>query len=82
MEEVAEELSAMASQEDDIGRVARDAIAAGRVSDEVCNLVLRRVLSRDDLADGYLLLGYPKDAAQAEVLYTTMPKPAGPSTWC
>ncbi len=72
MEEVAEELSAMAGKEDEEGRLARDAIAMGRVSDEVCNLVLKRVLSRDELASGYVLLGYPKDAAQAEVLHTAM----------
>jgi len=72
MEEVAEELSAMAGREDEEGRLARDAIAMGRVSDEVCNLVLKRVLSRDELAGGYVLLGYPKDAAQAEVLHTAM----------
>ncbi len=76
MEEVAEALSAMAGQEDESGRLARDAIAAGRVSDEVCNLVLKRVLLRDDLAKGYVLLGYPKDAAQAEALHTAL-KQAG-----
>ena len=70
MEEVAEELSALANQEDEEGRQAREAIAAGRVSDEVCNLVLKRVLTKKDLSNGYVLLGYPKDAAQAEVLHT------------
>jgi len=66
MEEVAEELSAMAGKEDEEGRLARDAIAMGRVSDEVCNLVLKRVLSRDELASGYVLPGsllYTSDAA-------------------
>ena len=72
MEEVAEELSAMAGEEDEPGRLAREAIEAGRVSDEVCNLVLTRLLSRDDLAAGYVLLGYPKDAAQAEALYNAL----------
>lgn len=72
MEDVAEELSAMASEEDDIGRMARESISSGRVSDEVCNTVLKRVLAKDDLASGYVLLGYPKDASQAEVLYSAM----------
>ncbi len=78
MEEVAEELSTMAGQEDETGRLARDAISAGRVSDEVCNLVLQRVLSRKDLAKGYVLLGYPKDAAQAEVIHTAMAQAGRP----
>jgi adenylate kinase len=72
MEEVAEELSAMAGEEDEAGRMARESIASGRVSDDVCNMVLKRVLARDELASGYVLLGYPKDAAQAEVLYNAM----------
>jgi len=72
MEDVAEELSAMAGEEDDIGRMARESISSGRVSDEVCNTVLKRVLAKDDLASGYVLLGYPKDASQAEVLYSAM----------
>lgn len=72
MEEVAEELSSMASEEDDIGRLARESIASGKVSDDVCNMVLKRLLAKDELASGYVLLGYPKDAAQAEVLYTAM----------
>lgn len=72
MEDVAEALSAMASEEDEAGRLARESIASGRVSDDVCNLVLKRVLSREDLAGGYVLLGYPKDANQAEVLYNAL----------
>ena len=72
MEEVAEELSAMASEEDEVGRMARESIASGRVSDDVCNTVLKRVLAKDELASGYVLLGYPKDASQAEVLYSAM----------
>ncbi|RTZ76492.1 MAG: hypothetical protein DSZ01_08065, partial [Gammaproteobacteria bacterium] len=72
MEDVAEELSAMASEEDEIGRMARESISSGRVSDDVCNTVLKRVLAKDELASGYVLLGYPKDASQAEVLYSAM----------
>ena len=72
MEDVAEELSAMASEEDEIGRMARESISSGRVSDDVCNTVLKRMLAKDELASGYVLLGYPKDASQAEVLYSAM----------
>ncbi len=68
VEEVAEELSAMAQQEDELGRLARDAIGSGRVSDDVCNIVLRRVLSRNELDPGFVLVGYPKDVSQAEFM--------------
>ncbi len=68
VEEVAEELSAMAQQEDELGRLARDSIGSGRVSDDVCNIVIRRVLGKDELDPGFVLVGYPKDAAQAEFM--------------
>ena len=68
VEEVAEELSAMAQQEDELGRLARDAIGSGRVSDDVCNIVLRRVLGRNELDPGFVLVGYPKDVSQAEFM--------------
>ena len=68
VEEVAGELSAMAQQDDEMGRLAKESIGSGRVSDDVCNNVLQRVLSRDDLLDGYILVGYPKDVAQAEYI--------------
>ena len=68
VEEVAEELSAMAQQEDELGRLARDAIGSGRVSDDVCNVVLRRVLGKNELDPGFVLVGYPKDVSQAEFM--------------
>jgi len=68
VEEVAEELSAMAQQEDELGRLARDAIGSGRVSDDVCNIVIRRVLGKDEFDSGFVLVGYPKDVAQAEFM--------------
>jgi len=68
VEEVAEELSAMAQQDDELGRLAKESIGSGRVSDDVCNTVLKRVLGKEDLAGGFVLVGYPKDAAQAEYI--------------
>ncbi len=65
VEEVAEELSAMAQQDDELGRLARDSIGSGRVSDDVCNIVIRRVLGKEELDSGFILVGYPKDVAQA-----------------
>jgi adenylate kinase len=72
VEEVAEELSAMAQQDDDMGRQAKESISSGRVSDDVCNTVLKRVLGKDELGDGFVLVGYPKDAAQADYIETAM----------
>jgi adenylate kinase len=72
VEEVAEELSAMAQQDDELGRLAKESIGSGRVSDDVCNTVLKRVLGKEELAQGFVLVGYPKDAAQAEYIETAM----------
>ncbi len=72
VEEVAEELSIMAKEEDEMGRLARESIGAGRVSDDVCNVVVKRVLGREQLVQGFVLVGYPKDAAQAEFIETSM----------
>ncbi len=72
VEEVAEELSAMAQQNDELGRLAKESIGSGRVSDDVCNTVLKRVLGKEELAPGFVLVGYPKDAAQAEYIETAM----------
>ncbi len=72
VEEVAEELSAMAQQDDELGRLAKESIGSGRVSDDVCNTVLKRVLGKEELAKGFVLVGYPKDAAQAEYIETAM----------
>ena len=72
VEEVAEELSAMAQQNDELGRLAKESIGSGRVSDDVCNTVLKRVLGKEELARGFVLVGYPKDAAQAEYIETAM----------
>ncbi len=72
VEEVAEELSAMAQQDDELGRLAKESISSGRVSDDVCNTVLKRVLGKEELAQGFVLVGYPKDAAQAEYIETAM----------
>ncbi len=72
VEEVAEELSAMAQQDDELGRLAKESIGSGRVSDDVCNTVLKRVLGKEKLAQGFVLVGYPKDAAQAEFIETAM----------
>ncbi|HEC06407.1 MAG TPA: hypothetical protein ENJ12_06130 [Thiolapillus brandeum] len=72
VEEVAEELSAMAQQDDELGRLAKESIGSGRVSDDVCNTVLKRVLGKEELGLGFVLVGYPKDAAQAEFIETAM----------
>ena len=72
VEQVAEELSTMAKEDDDMGRLARESIGAGRVSDDVCNVVVQRVLGKPEQESGFVLVGYPKDASQAEFIENSM----------
>ncbi len=62
---VADELDAVAQLDTELGRLAKDSIASGSVSDELCTAVLKRVLGKDELSTGFVLVDYPKCSAQA-----------------
>jgi adenylate kinase len=53
----------------DLGRLAKKYMDAGDlVPDEVTNAMVRDRLAQPDAADGYLLDGFPRNVAQADVL--------------
>jgi len=62
---VADELAAAASEVSELGHLASEAIAQNRITDELQLAVIKRRLARTDLATGFLLVDFPKDAAQA-----------------
>lgn len=62
----------MAAQ-DDLGELARSYTSRGElVPDEVTNAMVRRRLSEPDVADGFILDGYPRNLAQANALDTLL----------
>lgn len=69
---VADELDATAKEDSELGRLAKESIASGSVSDDVCTAVLRKVLGKDDLSGGFLLVDYPKDSGQANEIDEAM----------
>ncbi len=69
---VADELDTVAKEDSELGRLAKESIASGRVSDDVCTAVLKRVLGKDDLSDGFVLVGYPKYSNQASEIDDAM----------
>jgi len=53
----------------ELGRLAQSFTSSGRlVPDEVTNDMVRDRLAQDDVAPGFLLDGYPRNAAQVEAL--------------
>nr|WP_184829817.1 adenylate kinase [Jiangella mangrovi] len=57
------------ANETDLGRQVKDILDSGRyVPDELTNEVVRDRLSQSDVADGFLLDGYPRTLAQVEFL--------------
>lgn len=71
-QDVADELDATAKEDSDLGRLAKEAIVSGSVSDDLCAVVLKRVLGKDDLSGGFLLVDYPKDSGQANEIDEAM----------
>jgi adenylate kinase len=69
---VADELDATAKEDSELGRLAKESISSGSVSDDVCTAVLRKVLGKDDLSGGFLLVDYPKDSGQANEIDEAM----------
>ena len=69
---VADELDATAKEDSELGRLAKESIASGSVSDDVCTAVLRKVLGKEDLSAGFLLVDYPKDSGQANAIDEAM----------
>ncbi|MAS37632.1 MAG: adenylate kinase [Anaerolineaceae bacterium] len=60
---------AMKTREDELARRIQQIMASGQlVSDEVTNEVLRDRLEQPDAANGVILDGYPRNAAQADWL--------------
>ncbi|MDO8105706.1 adenylate kinase [Isoptericola sp. b441] len=54
---------------DDLGQLARGYTARGElVPDDVTNAMVRRRLDHPDVADGFILDGYPRNAAQVAEL--------------
>ena len=54
---------------DDLGELAKSYTARGElVPDEVTNAMVRRRLSEADVADGFILDGYPRNCAQVDEL--------------
>ncbi len=59
-------LRSMAKQEDDFGRNLSDMLSTGKlISDEIVNEALKRRLSMNDLDNGYILDGFPRNILQA-----------------
>lgn len=62
-----------AAQTTPLGRQVRERIDQGHlVSDEVANEIVRERLSRQDVAKGFILDGFPRTVGQAEALETLM----------
>ena len=52
-----------------LGKEIEDIMASGHfVSDEIATEVLRKRLSKPDIANGFILDGYPRNVKQAEIL--------------
>ena len=47
---VEDELDATAKEDSELGRLAKESIASGSVSDDVCTAVLRKVLGKEHLS--------------------------------
>jgi len=69
---VADELNSVAKQDSELGKLAKESIAAGSVSDDVCTAVLKRVLGKADLSAGFVLVDYPKYSGQANEIDEAM----------
>lgn len=61
-------LTRAAAEESELGRLARDAVDTNRASDELLLALLRMRLAQPDLAVGFVLVDFPRNAAQADVL--------------
>jgi adenylate kinase len=57
-----------ASENSELGRLAKEAVETARVSDELLLALLRIQLPRLDVQRGFLLVDLPKNAGQADVL--------------
>ncbi len=56
-------------QETEIGKIAKSYIEKGQlVPDDITNEIVRQRLYRDDIKNGFMFDGYPRNVAQAEAL--------------
>ncbi len=56
-------------QETEIGKIAKSFIEKGQlVPDDITNEIVRQRLYRDDVKDGFMFDGYPRNVKQAEAL--------------
>jgi len=60
-------------QETEIGKIARSYIEKGHlVPDDITNEIVRERLSQDDVKNGFMFDGYPRNVAQAKALDQTL----------
>lgn len=60
-------------QETEIGKIAKSYIEKGQlVPDDITNEIVRQRLYHDDVKDGFMFDGYPRNIEQAEALDKTM----------
>jgi adenylate kinase len=57
-----------ASEQSELGRLAKETMEQSRVSDELLLALLRIQIPRMDLSRGFVLVDFPKNAGQADVL--------------
>lgn len=56
------------AEQSELGRLAKDAMEMGRISDELLLALLRIRLSQEDVAGGFVLFDLPRNAGQADVI--------------
>ena len=61
-------LARAAGEESELGRLAKEAMDTSRVSDELLLALLRVRLTQPDLAGGFVLVDFPRNAGQGDVL--------------
>ena len=61
-------LTRAAAEDSELGRLAKEAMDTNRVSDELLLALLRVRLATPELAGGFLVVDFPRNAGQADVL--------------
>lgn len=61
-------LASAAAEDSELGRLAKEAMDTNRVSDELLLALLRVRLSLKEVANGFVLVDFPRNAGQADVV--------------